>query len=132
MTTLQKDHLETPAASQRFGDRAAKDIFRYQQFQGPDGKRYSVENVYVKYGQARIAVGYVYFPGMGSAPGWFEPRDGFIWDENSFGEGQTILMPNGQTALIESIGPNRACCCLSDGQRFHFREDDLRPVLNPV
>lgn len=110
-----------------FGEKAAKDIFIHQQFSS-NGRNYTVWNVYVKDGQARINVGTVYFPGMGTAPGWFTPGDGIEWFPNTLGEGMKAVTPEGYIVTIEGVQPNRAChCVFEDGTRKSFREENLNP-----
>jgi len=126
-TTIQEKYLNTPLAEQMFSTRAAKDIYIGQKFKFSNDREYTVENVYAMGSQARINVGYDYFPGMGSAPAWFTPGDGFEWDENSLGQGMKVITPSDGSAIIETILANRVCCCIfPDGKRKSYKEEDLK------
>lgn len=128
-TTLQEKFLDSPVALQMFSERQAKDIYIGQQFRFSNGRFYTVENVYVSNGVAKINVGYDYFPGMGTAPAWFCPGDGFLWIQDSLGVGMQVIIPMGVIATIETILPNRVCSCLlNNGNRKSFLEKDLKQI----
>ena len=123
-----------------FGNRKAKDIYRWMKFTYGD-RSYNVWNVYVKYLPAegssnltvpvvRINVGDVYFPGLGTAPAWFNAGVGIEWIKGSLGDGMHVVCPEGKIGKIEAIQPNGATHVLfEDGTHKSFREQDLREIV---